>query len=95
MYVAGKRGAENDPDEDIVEGKLSHQAVLLGLAKGQLVDLLSVVPEQQFTKPPPRYTEASLVKALEEHGIGRPSTYASTLKVLQVSLSLYLCICHN
>ena len=85
MHVVGEGGAESDPDEDSVEGKPSDQAVLLGMAKGQLVELLSVVPEQHFTKPPPRYTEASLVKALEELGIGRPSTYASILKVLQVS----------
>lgn len=70
-----------------MEGQAPDQAVLLGLAKGQQVELLSVVPEQHFTKPPPRYTEASLVKALEELGIGRPSTYASILKVLQVSPS--------
>src|SRR5207253_1959203 len=43
----------------------------------------AVTPNQHFTQPPPRYTEASLVKKLEELGIGRPSTYASTLQVLQ------------
>jgi DNA topoisomerase-1 len=47
------------------------------------VALVSLNPEQHFTKPPPRYTEASLVKALEEYGIGRPSTYASIISVLQ------------
>ena len=41
--------------------------------------LLAIRPEQHFTEPPPRYSEASLVKALEEHGIGRPSTYASII----------------
>ena len=45
--------------------------------------LLNLQPKQHFTQPPPRYTEASLVKALEEKGIGRPSTYASILSVIQ------------
>ena len=67
------------------EAGKQQQAVLLALQKGQPVKLLSVTPEQHTTRPPPRYTEASLVKALEELGIGRPSTYASILKVLQVT----------
>ena len=48
----------------------------------ELLDLIKLLPEQHFTEPPPRYTEASLVKALEENGIGRPSTYASILGVI-------------
>ncbi|CAL8469975.1 g9517 [Coccomyxa elongata] len=76
-------GCENDSDEETGDGQAPDQAVLLSLAKGQLVELRSVEPEQHFTKPPPRYTEASLVKALEELGIGRPSTYVSILKTLQ------------
>ncbi len=52
------------------------------LTIGQLVDLNDLRAEQHFTEPPPRYSEASLVKALEEHGIGRPSTYASIIQVL-------------
>ena len=47
------------------------------------LDLLSSLPEQHFTQPPPRYTEATLVKALEEHGIGRPSTYAPILSTIR------------
>ena len=50
---------------------------------GEAVDLLGIRPEQHFTEPPPRYTEASLVKTLEEYGIGRPSTYASIISTLQ------------
>jgi DNA topoisomerase-1 len=49
---------------------------------GDRVRLLEIRPEQHFTEPPPRYSEASLVKALEEHGIGRPSTYASIIQTL-------------
>src|SRR5262249_23333080 len=53
------------------------------LAAGDPLHLHDLLPEQHFTEPPPRYTEASLVKALEENGIGRPSTYAPILSVLQ------------
>ena len=53
------------------------------LAEGDRLDLKELRPEQKFTQPPPRYTEATLVKALEENGIGRPSTYASIIGVIQ------------
>jgi DNA topoisomerase-1 len=53
------------------------------LKEGELVDLMVLHADQHFTEPPPRYTEASLVKTLEEHGIGRPSTYASIISTLQ------------
>ena len=53
------------------------------LNEGESAAQKEVVPNQHFTQPPPRFTEASLVKKLEELGIGRPSTYASTLQVLQ------------
>src|SRR5436190_3930055 len=53
------------------------------LAKGDELPLRELKPEQKFTQPPPRYTEATLVKALEENGIGRPSTYASIITVIQ------------
>ena len=49
------------------------------MSEGEIIEKLSIDPEQHFTQPPPRYTEASLVKKMEELGIGRPSTYASTL----------------
>jgi len=55
---------------------------LPALEQGDRVKLLAVTPEQHFTEPPPRYSEASLVKALEEYGIGRPSTYASIIQTL-------------
>ncbi|HXS21392.1 MAG TPA: type I DNA topoisomerase [Steroidobacteraceae bacterium] len=57
--------------------------VLPPLQEGDLVDLVALRADQHFTEPPPRYSEASLVKALEEHGIGRPSTYATIISTLQ------------
>ncbi|MDO8953767.1 MAG: type I DNA topoisomerase [Gammaproteobacteria bacterium] len=59
------------------------EKTLPALEVGDKVDLLDIRPEQHFTEPPPRYSEASLVKALEEHGIGRPSTYSSIISTLQ------------
>ena len=53
------------------------------IAEGQKQKLVKVIPAQHFTQPPPRYSEASLVKTLEEYGIGRPSTYSPTLTTLQ------------
>ncbi len=52
------------------------------LEVGQVLDLVELRPDQHFTEPPPRFSEASLVKALEEHGIGRPSTYSTTISTL-------------
>jgi DNA topoisomerase-1 len=52
------------------------------LEKGEILDLIRLLPKQHFTQPPPRYTEASLIRALEEYGIGRPSTYAPILTTL-------------
>jgi DNA topoisomerase I len=57
--------------------------ILPPLKEGDKVALKDILPEQHFTEPPPRYGEASLIKALEEHGIGRPSTYASIIDTLQ------------
>ncbi|MEN8801098.1 MAG: type I DNA topoisomerase [Thiogranum sp.] len=53
------------------------------MEEGDQVQLIKIRPEQHFTEPPPRYSEASLVKTLEEHGIGRPSTYATIISTLQ------------
>ncbi|MDO9387543.1 MAG: type I DNA topoisomerase [Thiobacillus sp.] len=64
-------------DEDEEESKLP------ALAEGETLPVDKLYGEQHFTQPPPRYTEASLVKALEEYGIGRPSTYASIISTLQ------------
>ncbi len=53
------------------------------LSIGQILELLKLIPSQHFTEPPPRFTEASLIKALEEYGIGRPSTYAPIISTIQ------------
>ena len=68
-----------DEDEDAAEG----ESRLPPLASAQPLTLAGVESEQHFTQPPPRYSEASLIKKLEELGIGRPSTYTSILQVLQ------------
>jgi DNA topoisomerase-1 len=59
------------------------EMMLPQLSEGQGLELQALVPEQHFTQPPPRYTEATLVKTLEEYGIGRPSTYASIIEILK------------
>ena len=67
-------------DEDSDEDK---DRRLPPLVEGETIALLAVRPEQHFTEPPPRYTEASLIRTLEEYGIGRPSTYATIISTLQ------------
>jgi DNA topoisomerase I len=59
------------------------ESVLPDMAKNEILKLVELRPLQHFTEPPPRYNEASLVKTLEEHGIGRPSTYAPTMFLIQ------------
>jgi DNA topoisomerase-1 len=73
---------EEARDEDVAPDT-SEGVILPELTEGELLDLLKLLPEQHFTQPPPRYTEANLVKALEEHGIGRPSTYAPIISTIQ------------
>jgi DNA topoisomerase-1 len=68
---------EDDEKDDEGEGK-----ALPRVTEGQVLRLDSIKPEQHFTEPPPRYTEATLVKELEEDGIGRPSTYASIISTI-------------
>jgi DNA topoisomerase-1 len=67
--------------DDVVQDDSDH--VLPAMQEGDRVRLTGVVPTQHFTEPPPRFSEASLVKALEEYGIGRPSTYASIISTLR------------
>ena len=67
---------KTDEDEENVK-------IPVGIAEGQRQELVRLIPEQHFTQPPPRFSEASLVQALEENGIGRPSTYAPTISTIQ------------
>ncbi len=75
VYEEGKDEKDEDDEE--------RAAKLPKVEKGEELKLNSLTPNQHFTEPPPRYTEATLVKALEEKGIGRPSTYASIMSVIQ------------
>ena len=68
---------------DAEEEEQQAEAKIPDLNEGDKVVCKEVTPKQHFTQPPPRYNEASLVKALEEHGIGRPSTYATIITVIQ------------
>jgi DNA topoisomerase I len=75
VYEESKEGKDEEDEE------LKHK--LPPLEAGQKLTLRSLKPEQHFTEPPPRYNEASLVKELEERGIGRPSTYSAILSTIQ------------
>ena len=76
VYLEGVDDAVANADDDT-------DKLLPPLKAGEALDLLTIHADQHFTEPRPRYTEASLVKSLEEHGIGRPSTYASIISTLQ------------
>ncbi len=72
VYLEGKDDSKSDKDERL----------LPAMEVGDVVDLKAIRPEQHFTEPPPRYSEASLVRSLEEYDIGRPSTYANIISTL-------------
>jgi hypothetical protein len=74
---------EEAQDEDQKSDDNENVKIPAGLEEGQKQQLLRLLPEQHFTQPPPRFTEASLVQVLEENGIGRPSTYAPILSTIQ------------
>ncbi|MEX1170124.1 MAG: type I DNA topoisomerase [Chloroflexota bacterium] len=78
VYTEGRDDGVEDDDvaDDAESGRLPT------LVAGDRTTVEEVTPTQHFTEPPPRYTEATLIKALEEHGIGRPSTYAATISTI-------------
>ncbi len=79
LYQEGR----DEPERSAESGDDDSERMLPALQEGENLERRSVLPDQHFTQPPPRYSEASLVKRLEELGIGRPSTYATILSVLQ------------
>jgi DNA topoisomerase-1 len=74
---------ESNDDEEDNQTADGENAILPPLTKGQLLDMQEMTATERFSRPPARYTEASLVKKLEELGIGRPSTYAPTISTIQ------------
>ena len=77
LYTEGQDDRKRGQADDTADSKLPP------MEPGDVVALSQVRPEQHFTEPPPRYSEATLVKTLEEHGIGRPSTYAAIISTLR------------
>jgi DNA topoisomerase-1 len=73
VYVEGRDVADEEPEDTPLPDLRLHEPLNIGECK----------PGQKFTEPPPRYTEASLVRAMEENGVGRPSTYAPTIATIQ------------
>lgn len=79
---------EQGKDEDSQNGD-DNIPIPVDIQKGEALSLEKLLPEQHFTQPPPRYTEASLVRTMEENGIGRPSTYAPTISTIQTRGYVY------
>jgi len=75
FLVLYQESQDNEEEEE--------NAILPELSEGEVLEKKNIIPKQHFTQPPPRYTEATLVKALEERGIGRPSTYAPIISTIQ------------
>jgi DNA topoisomerase-1 len=81
LVTPGYMAVYQEGSDDAGDDDSDH--VLPVIEAGDAIVLREIVPQQHFTEPPPRFTEASLVKALEEHGIGRPSTYATIISTLR------------
>ena len=85
VYTEGRDEARDEgrPAADATDGAdADAEGRLPALKEGDETDVRDITTTQHFTEPPPRFTEASLIKALEEHGIGRPSTYAATISTI-------------
>ena len=82
LAVYGEAGSGKNRNDSDDADKTTEDGVLPPLQEGQTLKLLGLDPKQHFTQPPPRFAEATLVKALEENGIGRPSTYAAIISTL-------------
>jgi DNA topoisomerase-1 len=83
VYAEGRDDEEKKDSEEPEVQAEEREGVLPSMKPGDVLSLKSLAPRQHFTQPPPRYTEATLVKTLEEKGIGRPSTYAAILSTIQ------------
>lgn len=79
LFDGWKKLQQKEPSEE----ESVENASIPDLNEGDKVNLVRIIPEQKFTEPPPRYNEGSLIKTLEEQGIGRPSTYASIISTIQ------------
>ncbi len=83
LRFAGHLAAYGDDDPRMRQARDEQNQSFPDLDAGETLDLRQILPEQHFTQPPPRFTEATLIKQLEDNGIGRPSTYAPTVSVIQ------------
>jgi len=78
-----EEGVDDAPADPAQNGKGAKRPLLPALAENEQLETKAIEPKQHFTEPPPRFTEASLVRALEENGIGRPSTYSAIVETIQ------------
>ena len=83
LYVEATDDGTSGNGNQASSDKKGKDIQLPDLKEGDILQLLEVFPKQHFTQPPPRYNEATLVKALEENGVGRPSTYAAILSTIR------------
>src|SRR5262249_257402 len=83
LKFAGYEAVYHESAEETGEAEEGGEGVLPALTEGETLKVHAILPEQHYTQPPPRFSEASLVKELEEKGIGRPSTYANILSTIQ------------